>query len=603
MLGDMVKEAPEADVIEVGNQFYIRAQSSLADDRTRVLLNGDTFAVFDRYGDIQPLGYGQQGIFYRETRHLSSLRTRIAGQRPLLLSSTVRDDNILLSVDLTNPDMNLPSGEPLLRGSLHIYRSKFLGDGSCFERFTVHNYGQKAVDTELSFSYGADFADIFEVRGQKRAHRGTLLAPEQERSGVTLAYEGLDRVLRRTRLEWPDSSAAGKGEFSVPVHLEPQEETSFYVNVFCETEGARQDAVAYEDALRAVKTKRMSSPMAHVDVYTSNEQFNDWVNRSRADLEMMIATTPFGPYPYAGVPWFSTVFGRDGIITALELLWLAPDVARGVLSYLAATQANSVDPERDAEPGKILHETRKGEMARLREVPFGQYYGSVDSTPLFVLLAAEYYRRTADLEFVRGIWPNLEAALQWIDQYGDVDGDGFVEYARQSELGLLQQGWKDSQDSVFHDDGAIAKGPIALCEVQSYVYAAKSRIAGVAADLGLAEKSEALRREAAEIEKRFHQAFWSEEISMFATATSGSAGCAVPTPGTVFSPVSLPRRNAAVPSIRCSRRASTPAGAFAPLPARRSGTTPCRTTTGASGRTITPWPLSACCGHMTRGWP
>lgn len=511
------------DIIEVGNQFYIRAQSSLADDRTRVLLHGDTFAIFDRYGDIQPLGYGRQGIFFQDTRHLSNLQIRICGFRPLLLSSTVRDDNILLGVDLTNPDLTLPSGQSLLRGTLHVYRSKFLNDGVCFDQMTIHNYGQKPVEAELSLAFGADFADIFEVRGQKREHRGLYLPEEASRACVTLSYEGLDRVLRRTRIECQSSHCSIRAsEISVPVHLEPQEEAIMNVTFTCETNGTTRESAQYEEALRQLQSSRRSSPLADLDIYTSNEQFNDWINRSCADLEMMIASTPLGLYPYAGVPWFSTVFGRDGIITALELLWLAPSVAKGVLSYLAATQAQGHDRDRDAQPGKILHEARKGEMAQLREVPFGQYYGSVDATPLFVFLAAKYYHRTADIEFIREIWPNIEAALQWIDQFGDVDGDGFVEYARQSESGLLQQGWKDSQDSVFYEDGSIAKGPIALCEVQSYVYAAKSQIAEAAEDLGLHEMSHQLRSQAAGLRKRFSEAFWCDEISMFALALDGA---------------------------------------------------------------------------------
>ncbi|MEO8736093.1 MAG: amylo-alpha-1,6-glucosidase [Edaphobacter sp.] len=516
------KEHPITDVIEVGNQFYIRAKSSLADDRTLVLLHNDTFAVFDRYGDIQPVGLGQQGLFHEETRYLSRLELRIGGRRPLLLSSTTREDNVMLSVDVTNPDMELPSGETLQRGTLHLHRTKFIADATCFERITVHNFGQIPIDSYLSFHFSADYADIFEVRGQKRDRHGKHLPEEIDRSRVLLAYEGLDQVLRRTCIECSlPSSTTHAGEISVPIRLEPQQDLAFSLNVTCESNKAPHISVKYDEALLSLNDERRSSPLADFDIYTSNEQFNDWINRSRADLEMMLASTKFGLYPYAGVPWFCTVFGRDGMITALELLWLAPSVAKGVLSYLAATQATGIDPERDAEPGKILHETRKGEMAALREVPFGKYYGSVDSTPLFILLAAAYYQRTADIEFIKSIWPNIQAALDWIDNFGDIDGDGFVEYARHTESGLLQQGWKDSQDSVFHSDGTIASGPIALCEVQSYVYAAKSGIAAVADELGHAQLAKELRTQAEELRNKFDVAFWSDELSMFALALDG----------------------------------------------------------------------------------
>ncbi|HWZ52221.1 MAG TPA: amylo-alpha-1,6-glucosidase [Granulicella sp.] len=520
----MADHLSHLDLIEVGQQFYIRADSSLADGRTLVLLHGDTFAIFDRYGDIQPVGPGQQGLFHEETRYLSRLELRIAGYKPLLLSSTTREDNVTVSVDLTNPDIELVSGELLPRGTLHVYRNKFLAESTCFDRISVRNFGSEPVDTDLCFIFAADFKDIFEVRGQKRSERGKSLPEELTPGSVVLSYEGLDHVIRQTHIQCSGlRSVAEPDKITVPLHLEPQHEAIFSLDVVCSNDGVVQPKqVSFEEALLGIQYERSASPLAGVAIYTSNEQFNDLLNRSWSDLSMLLVQTKFGPYPYAGVPWFSTVFGRDGIITALELLWLAPEIAKGVLSYLATTQSTSIDPERDAEPGKILHETRKGEMARLREVPFGMYYGSVDSTPLFVLLAAFYYERTADIDFLRSIWPNIRAALDWIDRYGDIDGDGFVEYARKSESGLLQQGWKDSQDSVFHHDGSLVmEGPIALCEVQAYVFAAKAGMAVVAEALGEAELAARLQSQAEELRKRFSEAFWSDELGMFALALDG----------------------------------------------------------------------------------
>ena len=280
----------------------------------------------------------------------------------------------------------------------------------CYDQVTLSNYGEWPLDVDVSFAFEADFADIFEVRGEKRARRGEKFPEELGPSSVTLAYEGLDHIRRTTRVEC--SVPYGKphaGGITVPIHLEPRGEACFTLNVACEHEGTNGHVSmgGFGEALQVMNQKRSTGPLADVDIHTSNEQFNDWIRRSRADLAMMVTQTSHGLYPYAGVPWFSTVFGRDGIITALEMLWLVPSVAKGVLTYLAATQATSHDARRDADPGKILHEMRKGEMARLGEVPFGRYYGTVDATPLFVFLAAAYYERTEMLSFCGSYGPTL----------------------------------------------------------------------------------------------------------------------------------------------------------------------------------------------------
>lgn len=510
------------DIIRVRDQFYILATSSRVDDRTRVLKHGETFAVFDRYGDIEQVGLRELGLYHEGTRFLSRLTLSLGKDRPLLLSSTVKEDNALLAVDLTNPDVSFNGQVVIPRGTLHLFRSKFLWEGVCYERLRIQNYGLFPVEVSFSFQFDADFADIFEVRGLTRERRGLRLETVVEDGRIVLAYQGLDGLIRRTRLECsPRPKEVSGSEVHYEVRLQPKGKATFFLTISCELANASPPRFSYNMAFKHATRMLKHAKTQDCEIYTSNEQFNDWLNRSLADLHMMITDTPEGPYPYAGVPWFSTAFGRDGIITALECLWVNPWIARGVLAYLASSQATEVLPEKDAQPGKILHETRRGEMAALQEIPFGRYYGSVDATPLFVMLAGAYFERTGDLAFIEKIWPSLERALAWIDTYGDMDGDGFVEYLRLSPKGLVHQGWKDSKDSVFHEDGTLAEGPIALCEVQGYTYAAKLWASELASVLGHRTRAEELSHQARALQERFEQAFWCEELSTYALALDG----------------------------------------------------------------------------------
>jgi glycogen debranching enzyme len=408
------------------------------------------------------------------------------------------------------------------RGTLHLSRARFLWQGRCFERLRVHNYSLLPVPIRLSFSVDADFADLFEVRGKVRTRRGRRLEAVTSKDGMSLGYEGLDRVDRWVTVRCaPAPTAVHPGEIRFDSLLPAGEVAQWDLTISCEVDRPIRCELSYESGLVEVAQALHSARADDCLIVTSNEQFNVWLNRSLADLHMMVSDTPDGPYPYAGVPWFSTPFGRDGLITAFEFLWVNPSIARGVLAYLAATQAREVLPEQDAEIGKILHETRKGEMAALNEIPYGRYYGSIDATPLFIMLAGAYYERTGDQAFITQIWPNIERALQWIDRAGDLDGDGFVEYSRRSQDGLAHQGWKDSQDAVFHADGSSAEGPIALCEVQGYVFAAKRRAARFALALGYTEQARRLLKEANTLCTQFERHFWCHDLSSYALALDG----------------------------------------------------------------------------------
>jgi glycogen debranching enzyme len=509
-------------MLEAQAPFSILATEPRADEQTRVLKHGESFAVFDRHGSISPAGLGELGLYHEGTRFLSRLEVFLGERRPLLLSSTVRQDGALI-IDLTNPDFKEGSEVILPRETLHLFALSFLWEGACYVRWRVRNYGLAPADLRLGLAFAADYADIFEVRGTERRRRGRPLPPFVSRDTVVLGYEGLDGVTRRTRLAFSEAPAELLDSYALlRRRIGAHEEETFQLTVSFETGERTPRIFVFDDVLTRSEERLRGQEACCAWISTSNARFDAWVHRSAADLRMMLTETPHGLYPYAGIPWFSTAFGRDGIFTALEMLWMDPEPARGVLSFLAATQAGELDPAKDAEPGKILHELRGGEMAALGEIPFGRYYGTVDATPLFLVLAGAYFERTGDLELIESIWPNIERALAWIDEHGDQDRDGFVEYVRRSATGLTTQGWKDSVDSVFHADGRLAEPPVALCEVQGYVWAARRQAAALARRLGREALAEEQERRAQELRERFEERFWCEEIATYALALDGA---------------------------------------------------------------------------------
>jgi len=500
--------------------FYIPATGAATRAR-RTLKYGDSFLVVDAHGDIGASAGGADGLFHNDTRFLSRFEVQINGMQLLVLGSNLRDDNAVLSVDLTNPDIYFDKRLVLEKDTLHVDRTVFLWRDTAFQRLALRNYAARAVNLVLSIDFDSDFADVFEVRGMRRARRGVAQRKVTAPNEVVLTYTGLDRVVRTTAIRLdPAPAKIDERSASYRIALPPGEATALYVALRCNPQ--TPEPVPFLRGLHRAHREARNAARDRAAVETSNPLFNEVVCRSMADLAMLITDTVHGPYPYAGIPWYSTTFGRDGLITAMQMLWVDPGMARGVLSRLAALQAKTVDPKRDAEPGKILHEMRAGEMAELDEVPFGLYYGSIDSTPLFVLLAGLYVERTGDVATLKSLWPAIEAALSWIDGPADPDGDGFVEYARQTEQGLSNQGWKDSIDAVFHADGRLAEGPIALAEVQAYVFAAKQLAARCARRLGNLDRAQALEQAARELAARFERAFWCPEIDMYALALDGA---------------------------------------------------------------------------------
>jgi glycogen debranching enzyme len=476
------------------------------------------FLLCDRYGDILEGNSAALGLYFRDTRFLSRYELRVDGQRPLFLHSEA-DRNYSMLIETTLPIARVDPAGMEKRENVGVSRHRWL-EGGMRETIKVSNFGAQRRKVRLDLSFGADFLDLFEVRGFQRRESGEIEAPAVEDWRVTLAYGGLDGVRRSLEVCFePKPKRLSATEARYDLLLEPQTSLSVDISIHPAAGENKPIHATHEDLEREYSAWRKRCTRFRV----SNGQLQMYLDRAILDLRMMQTDNGDGTASFdAGVPWFSTLFGRDALITSYQAMTLTPEPAKGTLRKLAELQGSSVDEWRDEEPGKILHEIRTGELAGTGEIPHTPYYGTIDATPLWLVVYGAVFFWTGDREFAEGLWPNALRALEWIDRYGDSDGDGYVEYRRRSAGGLDNQGWKDSRDGILHADGSIPSSPIALCEVQGYVYDAKSRTARVARALGHEDVAAELEEQAAKLKERFNRDFWMPDLGYFAVALDGN---------------------------------------------------------------------------------
>jgi glycogen debranching enzyme len=486
---------------------------------------GDIFLCADAEGNLNPATSALVGLYFKDTRFLSELMLLIDGRVPLLLSTST--ERVFMShVDLSNQEL-VGGKEDVVAPlqTVNVRRTRVIRD-RLYERVRIRSYHDAPIQVRVTMTFDADFADIFEVRGFPRTSRGRLVIPKAEPDTAVFAYCGEDGLFRQTRIifELPADKAEVRGSRVVAawrLKLDPGETQLISFEVEPRIGEERMPPKRFDAATHELRRSYDTWERACTRIRTSNELFDTLLARGRRDLRALMTPTAHGDIVAAGIPWFVAPFGRDALISSHQVLMLNPGVARTTLAALAAYQGEELDAWRDEEPGKILHELRQGELARSGTLPHTPYYGSIDSTPLWLVVLGSYWRWTGDLEFCRQMLPHVERALEWMERYGDRDGDGFLEYERASEKGLANQGWKDSHNSVVHTDGRLAVGPVALAEVQGYAYLARLRAAELFEALGLRDRAQALRAAAETLRKGFNDSFWVESEQYFALALDG----------------------------------------------------------------------------------
>lgn len=533
------RDAGVEPVVTTTAERYVMGGSRAA---RLAIKEGDLFLYTNELGQAPGTVDSVLGLYWRDTRYLSRYELRLANRAPVLLASGA-DRGYEATIELTNLEARTSDGRTVPQATLHVRCTRFLSDG-LFETVRVRNHHRQEVEVFLDVHFDADFADLFEVRGLRRRRRGLRLPPRYEDGVLTLSYLGLDGVPLATRVHFvdpPESMRNGRARYRLRLPAGGRVTLRWAVTVHEGEEGdAGRDAVAA--AAGEAGAAAPAPPTAHdftarlaalrrdhehwhdgaTEFFTDNEDVNAVLRRGQQDLRMLSAVVDGQRVPLAGVPWFVAPFGREMVFVGLETLLLDLRWAKAAAMFLAGRQGQRDNAFREEEPGKVMHELRRGELARLHVVPHTPYYGSVDATPLWLLLVAEVAMWSGDLDWFEAMQPQVQAALAWIDRYGDRDGDGFVEYERRSRVGLRSQGWRDAADAVVHADGTLAEGPIALAETQGYIYYAWRRLAALYGETGDVERAEELATRAATLKRRFNEAFWMPDEGYYAMALDGA---------------------------------------------------------------------------------
>jgi glycogen debranching enzyme len=484
------------------------------------LIDGKTFLSTTIAGDIMPPGAPDVGFFHDDTRFLSRLELRVDGYRTVVLSSST-EQTFVSQIELTTGKSTMRETYEIPENTVHIRREQLLSSETLFDNFSFENFNFHELELNIELAYEADFMDVFQVRGVARENLGHYYRPIVRRDSIVFHYCGLDGVVRETVIHLsPEPEVVDGTTARWKLRLPPFKRFQLQTTIVPQVEGKRSRSVRPDFALQLRLRREALADWASrsTSFSSSNSIFNEMVATCKGDFHALQIPEAKERVIAAGIPWFATMFGRDSIIAAYQSLMLNPQLAAETLRVLASHQGKEKNDWRDEEPGKILHEYREGEMTRAGEMPFGPYYGSVDATPLWLILLSETFNWTADEQLVKDLLPNAYRALEWIDSCGDLDGDGFIEYLRRAPKGLANQGWKDSWDAIMHHDGEIAKTPVALCEVQGYVYEAKYRMASLMRSFGDIKTADRLKRESAEMAKRFEKAFWMPKLGFYAMA-------------------------------------------------------------------------------------